>query len=134
MYKANYNTWSMAPYSIKYTFQILVIQMVESDHNHQLVHELIILKTCCQILNVMKISCVYQDPPYYYCYQLKHFLYTIMNWTFNIIVFNFNQVQFSIRCNEMTSINNQQWLSIHVYLVDNWMHTLLLSLEEMVVF
>jgi hypothetical protein len=63
----------------------------------------------------------------------KHFLYTIMNWTFNITLFNFNQVQFSIRCNEMTSINNQQWLSIHVYAVDNWVHTLSLSLEEMVV-
>jgi hypothetical protein len=33
----------------------------------------------------------------------------------------------------MTSIINQQWLSIHVYVVDNWVHTLLLSLEEMVV-
>jgi hypothetical protein len=33
----------------------------------------------------------------------------------------------------MTSINNQQWLLIHVYVVDNWVHTLLLSLEEMVV-
>lgn len=61
----------MVPYSIEYTFQILVIQMVENDHNHHLVYELIILKTCCQILNVIKVSCVYQDPPYYYCHQLK---------------------------------------------------------------
>ncbi len=123
----------MVSYSIEYTFQILVIQMVENDHNHHLVYELIILKTCCQILNVIKVSCVYQDPPYYYCHQLKALSLHHNELNFNITLFYFNQVQFSIRCNEMTSINNQQWLSIHVYAVDNWVHTLSLSLEEMVV-
>jgi hypothetical protein len=31
---------------------------------------------------------------------------------------------FSINCNEVTSINNQQWLLVHVYVLDNWVRTL----------
>jgi hypothetical protein len=31
-----------------------------------------------------------------------------------------------INCNEVVSINNQQWLLVHVYVLDNWVHTLLL--------
>jgi hypothetical protein len=31
----------------------------------------------------------------------------------------------SINCNEVTSINNQQWLLVHVYVFDNWVRTLL---------
>jgi hypothetical protein len=28
----------------------------------------------------------------------------------------------SINCDEVTSINNQQWLLVHVYVLDNWVH------------
>jgi hypothetical protein len=31
----------------------------------------------------------------------------------------------SINCSEVTSMNNQQWLLVHVYVLDNWVHTLL---------
>jgi hypothetical protein len=38
-----------------------------------------------------------------------------------------------ISCDDMTSINNQQWLSVHVYALDNWVHTpLLLSMAQVI--
>jgi hypothetical protein len=39
-----------------------------------------------------------------------------------------------ISCDDMTSINNQQWLSVHVNVLDNWVHTpLFLSMARSLV-
>jgi hypothetical protein len=40
---------------------------------------------------------------------------------------------FSNSCDEVTFIDNQQWLLIHVYVLDNWVHTsLLLSMAQVI--
>jgi hypothetical protein len=66
----------MAPYSIKYTFQILVVQMVESDHNHHLVHELIIFKHVAKSQMSLKLVVFTKTHLITICYQLKALSFT----------------------------------------------------------
>jgi hypothetical protein len=77
------------------------------------------LKPLLQFLNVLKM--------------LHKELNNIVRWTMQIAMKTTNQVvqYLSITCAEVTTIDTQSWINIHVYVVQDWAKvSILMSLEQ----